>query len=113
MIDTPMGETAAALAEIRRLVEVGFTRTDGQNSLILQRMDHADGRHTELVKRVDQDRTDTTARGEALERRLDTVEREAVTRVQLADRTKQIIAILGLLVTIVGVIITVVSLTLS
>lgn len=100
-----------ALAEIRRLVEVGFERTNGQNALILQRMDHADGRHAELAKRVDQDRADTAVRDLAMEARLDVVEREAVTRTQLSDRTKQIIAIVGLMVTIAGVLIALVSLT--
>ncbi|MFF4417109.1 hypothetical protein ACFYY8_31700 [Streptosporangium sp. NPDC001559] len=94
-----------ALAEIRRLVEVGFERTNGQNALILQRLDHADGRHAELAKRVDADRTAGEARDQALETRLDALERDVVTRAQLADRTRQILAIVGLLVTAAGVLI--------
>ncbi|MFF4417473.1 hypothetical protein ACFYY8_33530 [Streptosporangium sp. NPDC001559] len=98
----------SALAEIRRLVEVGFERTAGQNALILQRLDHADGRHADLAKRVDADRAVAEARGQALETRLDALERDVVTRPQLADRTRQILAVVGLLVTAAGVLIPVV-----
>ncbi|MEU7894119.1 hypothetical protein AB0B45_14785 [Nonomuraea sp. NPDC049152] len=89
-----------ALAELRGLVELGFERVNGQNALILQRLDHVDGRHAELAKRVEQ-----------LETRADAVEREAVTRAQLSDRTKQIIAVASVLVTIAGVVIALISLT--
>ncbi|GHE47193.1 hypothetical protein GCM10017673_56280 [Streptosporangium violaceochromogenes] len=92
-----------ALAEIRRLVEVGFERTNGQNALILQRLDHADGRHAELAKRVDADRAAAEARDDALEKRADAIERDAVTRAQLTDRTRQIIAVVGLMLTAAGV----------
>ncbi|MER6171373.1 hypothetical protein [Streptosporangium sp. NPDC001681] len=111
MNDQPPADVALALAEIRRLVEVGFERTNSQTALILQRMDHADGRHAELAKRVDADRADAAARDEAMEKRLDVVERESVTRSQLADRTRQIIAIVSVLVTIAGAIIALISLT--
>lgn len=93
-----------ALATIRRMVEVGFERTTGQNALILQRLDHADGRHAELVKRVDADRTAAEARDQMLETRLDAIERDAITRAQLAERTRQIIAIVGLMLTAASVV---------
>lgn len=92
-----------ALAEIRRLVEVGFERTNGQNALILQRLNHTDDRHAELAKRVDADRAAAEARDDALEKRADAIERDAVTRAQLADRTRQIIAVVGLMLTAAGV----------
>ncbi len=95
----------SALAEIRRLVEVGFERTAGQNALILQRLDHADGRHADLAKRVDADRAAAEARDHVLEARADAIERDVVTRAQLAERTRQIIAVVGLLVTAAGVLI--------
>ncbi|MBB2909334.1 hypothetical protein FHS43_000580 [Streptosporangium becharense] len=85
---------------------MGFERTTGQNALILQRLDHADGRHAELVKRVDAELVAAEARDQALETRLETVERDAVTRAQLAERTRQIVAIVGLMVTAAGVLIT-------
>ncbi|MEV0149672.1 MULTISPECIES: hypothetical protein [unclassified Nonomuraea] len=98
---------ALSLAELRRLVEVGFTKVDGQNSLILQRLDQVDDRHAELARAVDKDRADR----ELLEARVEVLEREAVTRTQLADRTKQIIAIVGLLVTVAGAVLALISLT--
>lgn len=113
MSDQAPADVALALAELRRLVEVGFEKTSGQTGLILQRLDHVDGRHAELVKRVDQDRADNAARNDALERRLDAVERDAVTRSQLTDRTRQIIAIVGLMVAMASGIIALINLTQS
>lgn len=92
---------ALALETLRRLVEVGFERTSGQTALILQRLDHVDDRHAELARQV----------GE-LEDRLAEIERTAVTRGQLADRTRQIIAIVGVLVTVAGTVIALLQLTL-
>ncbi|WP_440100013.1 hypothetical protein [Streptosporangium sp. H16] len=111
MNDQPAADVALALAELRRLVEVGFERTSGQTALILQRLDHVDGRHAELADQVRKDRDVAEARDEALESRVEAIERDAVTRAQLADRTRQIIAIVGLMVTLAGVIIALISLT--
>ncbi|MGI5292637.1 hypothetical protein ACQEVF_58850 [Nonomuraea polychroma] len=102
---------ALALSELRRLVEVGFERTNGSTALILQRLDQVDDRHAELAQRVEQDRAAAEVRDAAMEARLDAVEREAVTRTQLADRTKQIIAVVGLLVTVAGAVIALIQLT--
>ncbi|TMR99504.1 hypothetical protein [Nonomuraea basaltis] len=102
---------ALALSELRRLVEVGFERTNGSTALILQRLDQVDDRHAELAQRVEQDRAATETRYVALEARLDAVEREAVTRTQLADRTKQIIAVVSVLVTVASAVIALISLT--
>lgn len=53
----PPGETsisvALELAELRRSVDVGFTKTDGQLNLLLQRADQTDARVADLDKRVD------------------------------------------------------------
>ncbi|SDI19971.1 hypothetical protein SAMN05421505_1385 [Sinosporangium album] len=100
-----------ALTELRALVEVGFERTNGSTALILQRLDQVDNRHAELAQRVEQDRAAADARYIALEARVDTVEREAVTRTQLTERTKQIIAVVGLLVTVAGAVIALIQLT--
>ncbi|MEV1167329.1 hypothetical protein [Nonomuraea sp. NPDC049784] len=102
---------ALALSELRRLVEVGFEKTNGSTALILQRLDQVDDRHAELAQRVEQDRAAADIRHAALETRLDAVEREAVTRTQLADRTKQIIAVVGLIVTVASAVIALISLT--
>lgn len=104
---------ALSLAELRRLVEVGFEKTNGSTALILQRLDQVDDRHAELVKRVQEDRAAFEARYAALEGRLDTVEREAVTRGQLTDRTRQIIAVVTVLIAAAGTVIALIQLTSS
>lgn len=101
---------ALALSELRRLVEVGFERTNGSTTLILQRLDQVDDRHAELVKRVERDRTAADARYSELEGRLDVVEREAVTRGQLTERTRQIIAVVTVLVAVAGTVIALIQL---
>jgi len=101
---------ALALSELRRLVEVGFERTNGSTTLILQRLDQVDDRHAELVKRVERDRTAADARYAELEGRLDVVEREAVTRGQLTERTRQIIAVVTVLVAVAGTVIALIQL---
>lgn len=95
-----MPSLAVSLSELRRLVEVGFERTSGQTALILQRLDQVDGRHAQLADQVD-----------GLETRLAAVERTAVTRAQLGDRTRLIIAVVSVLVTVAGTVIALISLT--
>ncbi|HUR06293.1 MAG TPA: hypothetical protein VM347_27345 [Nonomuraea sp.] len=102
---------ALSLAELRRLVEVGFERTNGSTALILQRLDQVDDRHNELVKRVEQDRAAAELRHVTLEGRLDAVEREAVTRTQLTERTRQIIAVVTVMVAVAGAVIALIQLT--
>jgi hypothetical protein len=104
-------DVSLALAELRRLVEVGFEKVDGSIRLILQRLDQVDGRHAELAQRVEQDRAVADARHTVLEARMDAVEREAVTRSQLADRTRQIIAVVTVLVAVAGTLIALLQLT--
>ncbi|MBG0828569.1 hypothetical protein HS041_12395 [Planomonospora sp. ID67723] len=88
-----------ALAELRGLLKEGFAKLDGQVALVIQRLDHVDARHAELVRRVDEDRAVSAVRNDAAEKRLDALERDAVTRPQLAERTRQIIAIVGVMLT--------------
>ncbi|WP_336214840.1 hypothetical protein [Nonomuraea sp. LPB2021202275-12-8] len=102
---------ALALSELRRSLEVGLEKVGGTTALILQRLDQVDDRHAELVHRVEQDRAVADVRHAALETRLDAVEREAVTRTQLADRTKQIIAVVSVLVTVASAVIALIALT--
>jgi SMC interacting uncharacterized protein involved in chromosome segregation len=91
---------ALSLAELRRLVEVGFAQVNGQNALILQRLDQVDDRHAELAKQVGD-----------LEDRMAEVEKNCVSRAQLADRTRQIIAVVSVLVTVASAVIALVALT--
>ncbi|GGO63228.1 hypothetical protein [Nonomuraea cavernae] len=102
---------ALALAELRGAVDLGFERTNGSTALILQRLDQVDDRHAELVKRVEQDRASADLRYVALEARLDMVEREAVTRSQFTERTRQIIAVVTVLVAVAGTVIALIQLT--
>ncbi|UBU16687.1 hypothetical protein [Nonomuraea gerenzanensis] len=102
---------ALALAELRSAVELGFERTNGSTALILQRLEWVDDRHAELVKRVEEDRAAAELRYVAMEGRLDAVEREAVTRTQLAERTRQIIAVVTVLVAVAGAVIALIQLT--
>ncbi len=111
MTNEEVPNLALALSELRRLVEVGFEKNNGLTQLILQRLEQADDRHAELVQRVEQDRAAAELRYAALEARLDAIEREAVTRTQLADRTKQIIAVVSVLVTVASAVIALIALT--
>ncbi|PRX66094.1 hypothetical protein B0I32_106230 [Nonomuraea fuscirosea] len=104
---------ALALAELRSAVELGFERTNGSTALILQRLEWVDDRHAELVKRVEQDRAAADARYAAMEGRVDVMEREAVTRSQLTDRTRQIIAVVTVLIAAAGTVIALIQLTSS
>ncbi|GII83302.1 hypothetical protein Ssi03_12920 [Sphaerisporangium siamense] len=84
---------ALSLEKLQRLVEVGFEKTNGQNALILLRLDQQDGEHVKLVGRVDE-----------LEGRLVEVDKNAVTNDQLKDRTRLILTFVTVLVSIVGAI---------
>lgn len=87
-----------ALAELSRKIDVGFTKTDGQLALLLQR--------TEAMER----RADQQARDlESLESRLGKVERTAVTRSDMDKRTQRIIAIVAVLVAAAGIILGVIT----
>jgi hypothetical protein len=48
----PEGEVALALAELRKALDVGFARIDGQLALLVQRSDQADKALEELEARV-------------------------------------------------------------
>jgi len=81
-----------AIAELSRKIDVGFTKTDGQLAVLLQR--------TEAMER----RADQQARViEDLQDRLGKVERDAVTRGDLDRRSGRTIALLSVVVAAVGV----------
>lgn len=82
---------ALHLEKLQRLVEVGFEKTNGQNALILLRLDQQDDQQTKLTGRVDE-----------LEDRLGDVDKNAVTRDQLTDRTRLILTFVTVLVGVVG-----------
>ncbi|MGW2961767.1 hypothetical protein ACWDGI_25365 [Streptomyces sp. NPDC001220] len=48
----PEGEIALALAELRRALEVGLSRIDGQLALLVQRSDQTDEEIADLQERV-------------------------------------------------------------
>lgn len=80
-----------ALERLQRLVEVGFTKTDGQNALILQRLGQLDDKNAELTRRVDE-----------LEDWRGDTDRSVVTNEQLKDRTRFILALVTALVVVLG-----------
>jgi hypothetical protein len=108
LTDQTPGDLHLALAKLSEITAVGLAEIKGQLAMLMQRADHSDWRIDELAKRVDADRGTVTAQHQQVEARLDAVERDAITRQQLAERTRQIIAIVGLMVTIASVLVTVV-----
>ncbi|MDP4505094.1 hypothetical protein [Nonomuraea turcica] len=66
----------------------------------MQRLDQLDDKHAELAKQVEQ-----------LQARLAEVEKSAVTTTQLSDRTKQIIAVVTVLLLVAGTVIALIQLT--
>ncbi|MEV4159015.1 hypothetical protein [Nonomuraea dietziae] len=96
MNDNP-GGVDVALAALRGIVETGFARLDGQIALVIQRLDHVDARHADLVRRVEEDRATAAAGTRAVEERLDALERQTVTRADLAERDRRQLTIIGLM----------------
>lgn len=107
----PSNDLALALAKLSEITAVGIAEIKGSLALLVQRADHSDWKIDELAKRVDADRAAAEARDATAEQRLDALERDAVTRPQLTERTRQIIAIVGLIATAIGVIVSVIALT--
>lgn len=91
--------------------KLGFAQVNGQIALLLQQLEQVNDQHAKLAQRVDQDRGVADTRHTALEARLDAIEREAVTRSQLADRTRQIIAVVTVMVAVAGAVIALIQLT--
>jgi len=81
-----------ALSELKRSVDVGLAQINGQLGIILQRLDASDRRDDEHTRRL-----------EDHDVRLRQVERDAVTEAQLSARSKQVIAVVSLIVAIAGV----------
>lgn len=79
------------LSDLRRSMEVGLTKIDGQLALVLQRQLQGE-QHT----------AENTADIEKLQTQMSDVRREAVTHADLDKRTVRIIGILGLIVAAVG-----------
>ncbi|GIH29102.1 hypothetical protein Aph01nite_74120 [Acrocarpospora phusangensis] len=75
---------ATGVSDVRRLVEVGFTRTDGQLLLVIQRLDHSDQRHAQLEGRVD---------------KIDQAREGYVTKAEAEAARKRLLTIIGLMLT--------------
>ncbi|MGW4469656.1 hypothetical protein ACWENQ_08285 [Nonomuraea sp. NPDC004354] len=103
------GQVDVALAALRGIVETGFARLDGQVALVIQRLDHVDARHADLVRRVDEDRAAAAVTHTKTEGRLDTLERTTVTREDLAERNRRLLTVIGLMFAAVSTVITLVS----
>jgi hypothetical protein len=88
--ETDAPSLALSLERLQRLVEVGFERTNGQTSLILLRLNQGDGRHADLVSKV-----------ETLEARVGELDKDAVTNEQLKERTRFILTIVTALVMVI------------
>lgn len=94
----PEIDVGAALADLRRLVEVGFTQVNGQIELLLQRFEHMDARHAELARRV-----------KALEEDAN----RKVSKEEFAERQRRQLTIISLMLTGAGVVIAALSLIIS
>ncbi|MER5649586.1 hypothetical protein [Streptosporangium sp. NPDC002524] len=67
--EQPVG-LAVQIAEVRRILEVGLTDLRGQLALVLQRAEHGERRHEELVKVVADMRGTFNERLDELEKRV-------------------------------------------
>ncbi|SDI50579.1 hypothetical protein SAMN05421505_16111 [Sinosporangium album] len=94
-----------ALAKLSEMTAVGLAEIKGQLALLVHRAEHSERRTEEITVQADADRRASIERDEELERRLDVIEREAVTRPQLAARTKLLLTAVGVMVTATGVVI--------
>ncbi|MFB4294783.1 hypothetical protein ACBI99_44640 [Nonomuraea sp. ATR24] len=108
MTDHTPADLHLALAKLSEITAVGIADIKGQLALLVQRADHAERRVDELAARISEISSASEARYAALETRLDTLDREAVTRPQLAERSRQIIGIVSVVVAILALIATVV-----
>jgi len=82
-----------AISELRRSVDVGIARIEGQLALLIQRAEQTDRRADQQAQAIDD-----------LDDRVAKVERDAVTHVDLDKRAQRIIAILGVIVSVAAVI---------
>jgi hypothetical protein len=77
-----------ALSELRRSVDVGLAKIEGQLALLLQRAEQADRRADAQAAQIAD-----------LDDRLGKVERDQVTRADLDERARRTLMILGLILT--------------
>ncbi len=92
MADDPLA-LEMAISELRRSVDVGIARIEGQLALLIQRAEQTDRRADQQAQAIDD-----------LDDRVAKVERDAVTHVDLDKRAQRIIAILGVIVSVAAVI---------
>ncbi|MGN9782771.1 hypothetical protein ACTMTF_15165 [Nonomuraea sp. ZG12] len=79
-----------AMERLQSRVEVGFAKIDGQNALILLRLDQWDSKHADLTLRVNE-----------LEDWKGEMDKSAVTNEQLKDRTRFILTIMTTVVVVI------------
>ncbi|WP_219512697.1 hypothetical protein [Nonomuraea ceibae] len=113
MTDQQPGTIELAVAKLSEITAVGLAEIKGQLALLMQRADHADWRVDQLTQRQDADRAMHAAEIEALEKRVDAIERDGVTRPQLAESRRQLIGIFSVIVAVISVIVTVVGLIIA
>lgn len=89
-----MGEDSNALADIRLAVEVGLTAVNGRLDVIIERLEHQDRRADQHAEQL-----------VGLDARLDTVERTAVTREDMAARQHSTLGWVTVIVTVIGIIV--------
>ncbi|ROO82569.1 hypothetical protein EDD29_0049 [Actinocorallia herbida] len=82
----------ARLSDLHRLLEVGIERLAGQIGLLGQRLDQQDVRHLDHGQRLDRH-----------DERLDVLDRTAVTREDLNEKSRRTIATLGLITSVLGI----------
>ena len=88
------GDDSEGLADIQRSLEVGLIGVHGRLDVIIERLDHHG-------RRVDQHEEKIGA----LDSRLDTVEKTAVTRQDMEARAKRTINIVAVVMTGIGILI--------
>ncbi|WP_433445718.1 hypothetical protein [Nonomuraea sp. CA-141351] len=109
----PGNEVQLALAKLSEITAVGLAEIKGQVALLLQRADHADWRVDQLAQRQDADRAVTQGAIDKLEVRVDAIEREGVTRPQLAESRRQTIGIVSVIVAVISVIVAAVGIVIA
>lgn len=83
-----------AILELRKSVEVGFAKVDGQLALVLQRTEQAERRADQHDRAI-----------EELEDRMAAVERDQVTRAEMDERARRTLMILGLILTAAAIVV--------
>lgn len=109
----PGSEVQLALAKLSEITAVGLAEIKGQVALLLQRADHADWRVDQLAQRQDADRVAAAAATEQLEKRVDAIERDGVTRPQLAESRRQIIGVVSVIVAVISVVVAALGIALT